>query len=86
MSQVPTLGEIDYGLKSLKDAIGMIEARQKMNEIEKAEQVRQGNYANAAVHTGIGVGLMGAENMVRLEIEALEHRRLAVEAYLKGGS
>jgi hypothetical protein len=78
---VSTVREVDYGLRVLKDALQMILARQKLNETEKQEQIRQFNYANAATLAGMHVGMLAAENMVRIEIQTLEMRRNAVMAY-----
>jgi len=78
---VPTLEQIDYALRGLKDALHSIEVRQKMNRDDQRDEVQKGNYANAATLQGVGIGLTMAETLVRVEIETLESRRQAVENY-----
>jgi hypothetical protein len=79
---VPTLSEIDYALKSLKDTLDLVVHRQEMAETDIKEQASRGDYASAASTQGMKTGLMAAETLLRIEIETLEHRRLAVESYL----
>lgn len=78
---VPTVDQIDYALRGLRDALHGIETRQQMNRTDQRDEIAKANYANAATLQGIGIGLVMAENLVRVEIETLEGRRLAVEQF-----
>lgn len=79
---VPTLREIDYALRSLKDTLDLVQHRQEMADGYIKERVAESNYAEAAVLQGSKSGLMAAETLLRIEIETLEHWRLSVEQYL----
>jgi hypothetical protein len=78
---VPTLAEIDYALRSLKDTMNLIQHRQALTETDIQDQVLRRDYASAAFTQGMKTGLQAAGTLLRIEMDTLEHRRLAVERY-----
>jgi hypothetical protein len=81
MSNPPTVESVQYALKALQDVLTSIETRQRLCLQDVQVQVAAGDYASAAVSKGHKTGLAMAETSVRIEIETLEHRLIAVQRY-----
>lgn len=81
MSNPPTVAAVEYALKSLRDVLSDLETRQRLCDSSVREHVSKGDYASAAVSKAHITGLMMAETSVRIEIETLENRLVAVQRH-----
>jgi hypothetical protein len=81
MSNPPTVESVQYALKALQDVLTSIETRQRLCLQDVQVRVAAGDYASAAVSKAHETGLVMAETSVRIEIETLEHRLIAVQRY-----
>lgn len=81
---VPTLGEINFAIRCLHDALSSIEAFRGESQRVQHQAVGQARFGDATCHQGTVIGLLNASNAVRVEIDTLKHRYRQVELYEKG--